>query len=104
MKLRVVIVDDEPLAREGVALNLRAEPDVEVIAMCADGTEAIKAIRELAPDLVFLDVRMPGRSGFDVIEEIGVERMPAVIFLTAYEQHALDAFRVNATDYLLKPL
>jgi two-component system LytT family response regulator len=104
MKLRVAIVDDEPLAREGVALNLRAEPDVEIVAMCADGTEAIKAIRELTPDLVFLDVRMPGRSGFEVIEEIGVERMPAVIFLTAYEQHALDAFRVNATDYLLKPL
>ena len=104
MKLRVAIVDDEPLAREGVALNLRAEPDVEIVAMCADGTEAVRAIRELTPDVVFLDVRMPGRSGFDVIEEIGVERMPAVIFLTAYEQHALDAFRVNAIDYLLKPL
>jgi len=104
MKLRVAIVDDEPLAREGVALNLRTEADVEIVAMCSDGTEAVKAIRELTPDLVFLDVRMPGLSGFDVIEEIGVERMPAVIFLTAYEQHALDAFRVNATDYLLKPL
>ncbi len=74
------------------------------MASCADGTEAVKAIRDLAPDLVFLDVRMPGKSGFEVIEEIGVERMPAVIFLTAYEQHALDAFRVNAVDYLLKPL
>jgi two-component system LytT family response regulator len=104
MKLRVAIVDDEPLAREGVALNLRAEPDVEIVTMCPDGTEAVKAIRELTPNLVFLDVRMPGLSGFEVIEEIGVERMPAVIFLTAYEQHALDAFRVNAIDYLLKPL
>ena len=104
MKLRVVIVDDEPLAREGVALNLRAQVDIEIVALCADGTEAVKAIRELTPDLVFLDVRMPGLSGFDVIEEIGVDRMPAVIFLTAYEQHALDAFRVNAIDYLLKPL
>ena len=104
MTLRVAIVDDEPLAREGVALHLRAEADIEVVAMCADGAEAIRAIRELKPDLVFLDVRMPGLSGFDVIEEIGVERMPAVIFLTAYEQHALDAFRVNAVDYLLKPL
>jgi two-component system, LytTR family, response regulator len=104
MKLRVAIVDDEPLAREGVALHLRAEADIEVVALCADGTEAIRAIRELAPDLVFLDVRMPGLSGFEVIEEIGPERMPAVIFLTAYEQHALDAFRVNAIDYLLKPL
>lgn len=104
MKMRVAIVDDEPLAREGVALSLRSEPDVEIVASCADGTEAVRAIRELAPDLVFLDVRMPGLSGFEVIEEIGVERMPAVIFLTAYEQHALDAFRVNAVDYLLKPL
>jgi two-component system, LytTR family, response regulator len=104
MTLRVAIVDDEPLAREGVAIQLRAEPDTEIVAMCADGAEAVSAIRELAPDLVFLDVRMPGLSGFDVIDEIGVERMPAVIFLTAYEQHALDAFRVNAVDYLLKPL
>jgi two-component system, LytTR family, response regulator len=104
MKVRVAIVDDEPLAREGVALSLRSEPDVEIVASCADGTEAVRAIRELSPDLVFLDVRMPGLSGFEVIEEIGVERMPAVIFLTAYEQHALDAFRVNAVDYLLKPL
>jgi two-component system, LytTR family, response regulator len=104
MTLRAVIVDDEPLAREGVALHLREEPDVEIVAMCADGDEAVTAIRELSPDLVFLDVRMPGRSGFDVIQEIGIERMPAVIFLTAYEQHALHAFRVNAIDYLLKPL
>jgi two-component system, LytTR family, response regulator len=104
MRMRVAIVDDEPLAREGVALSLRSDPDVEVVASCADGTEAVRAIRELSPDLVFLDVRMPGLSGFDVIEEVGVERMPAVIFLTAYEQHALDAFRVNAVDYLLKPL
>ena len=104
MKLRVAIVDDEPLAREGVALHLRTEPDVEIVAMCADGAEAVQAIRELSPDLVFLDVRMPGWSGFDVIEEIGPGRMPAVIFLTAYEQHAVDAFRVHAVDYLLKPL
>jgi two-component system LytT family response regulator len=104
MKMRVAIIDDEPLAREGIALHLRAEPDVDIVAMCADGTDGVRAIRELTPDLVFLDVRMPGLSGFEVIEEIGVDRMPAVIFLTAYEQHALDAFRVNAIDYLLKPL
>jgi two-component system LytT family response regulator len=77
------------------------EPDIEIVAMCADGAEAVSSIRELAPDLVFLDVRMPGLSGFDVIEEIGVERMPAVIFLTAYEQHALDAFR--ATPSAISP-
>jgi two-component system, LytTR family, response regulator len=104
MTLRVAIVDDEPLAREGIALHLRAEPDIEIVAMCADGLEAVDSLRELAPDLVFLDVRMPGLSGFDVIAEIGVAHMPAVIFLTAYEQHAIDAFRVNAVDYLLKPL
>ena len=104
MSLRVLIVDDEPLAREGVALHLREENDVTVVASCADGEEAVQAIRELAPDLVFLDVRMPGMTGFDVIHAIGVDRMPAVIFLTAYEQHAIDAFRVNAVDYLLKPL
>lgn len=104
MTLRVAIVDDEPLARDGVALHLREEPDIDIVAMCADGAEAIDAIRDLAPDLVFLDVRMPGLSGFEVIEEIGVERMPPVIFLTAYEQHALEAFRVHAVDYLLKPL
>ncbi len=104
MTLRVAIVDDEPLARDGVALHLREEPDIEIVATCADGAEAVQSIRELAPDLVFLDVRMPGLSGFDVIHTIGVENMPAVIFLTAYEQHAIDAFRVNAVDYLLKPL
>lgn len=104
MSLRVAIVDDEPLAREGVAHLLGAERDIEIVATCSDGVEAVRSIRELAPDLVFLDVRMPGLSGFDVIEAIGTERMPAVIFLTAYEQHAVDAFRVNAVDYLLKPL
>ncbi len=104
MTLRVAIIDDEPLAREGIALLLRAARDVEIVAMCADGVEAVHSIRDLAPDLVFLDVRMPGLSGFDVIEEVGLQRMPAVIFLTAYEQHAIDAFRVNAVDYLLKPL
>lgn len=104
MTLRVAIVDDEPLARDGIALHLRPEPDIEIVALCADGAEAVDAIRDLSPDLVFLDVRMPGLSGFDVIQEIGVDRMPAVIFLTAYEQHALEAFRVHAVDYLLKPL
>jgi two-component system LytT family response regulator len=104
MTLRVVIVDDEPLAREGIAHLLGAEPDVEILSTCADGAHAVRAILELAPDLVFLDVRMPGLSGFDVIEQVGVERMPTVVFLTAYEQHAIRAFRVHAVDYLLKPL
>jgi two-component system LytT family response regulator len=104
MKLRTLIVDDEPLAREGVALALKPERDVEIIGSCADGPSAVRAIRELAPDLVFLDVKMPGLDGFGVIKEVGADRMPPVIFLTAYEEHALRAFRVNAVDYLLKPI
>jgi two-component system LytT family response regulator len=104
MKIRTLIVDDEPLAREGVALALEAERDVEIVGSCEDGPSAVRAIRELAPDLVFLDVKMPGLDGFAVIGEIGVEKMPSVIFLTAYEEHALNAFRVNALDYLLKPI
>jgi len=104
MKLRTLIVDDEPLAREGVALALAAECDVEIVGSCEDGPSAVQAIRELDPDLVFLDVKMPGLDGFAVIDEIGADKMPAVIFLTAYEEHALHAFRVDAIDYLLKPI
>ena len=104
MKLRTLIVDDEPLAREGVALALAKERDVEIVGSCGDGPSAVRAIRELEPDLVFLDVKMPGLDGFGVIGEIGADNMPPVIFLTAYEQHALRAFRVNALDYLLKPI
>jgi two-component system, LytTR family, response regulator len=104
MKIRTLIVDDEPLAREGVALALAAEEDVEIVGACGDGPSAVRAIRELTPDLVFLDVKMPGLDGFAVINEIGADKMPLVIFLTAYEEHALRAFRVNALDYLLKPI
>jgi len=104
MKIRTLIVDDEPLAREGVALALAPERDVEIVGSCEDGPSAVRAIRELEPDLVFLDVKMPGLDGFAVIGEIGADKMPPVIFLTAYEEHALHAFRVNAVDYLLKPI
>ena len=104
MKLRTLIVDDEPLAREGVALALAKERDVEIVGSCGDGPSAVRAIRELEPDLVFLDVKMPGLDGFGVIGEIGADKMPLVIFLTAYEQHALRAFRIDALDYLLKPI
>lgn len=104
MKIRALIVDDEPLAREGVALALANERDVEIVGTCEDGPSAVRAIRDLKPDLVFLDVKMPGLDGFGVIGELGAERMPPVIFLTAYEEHALRAFRVNAIDYLLKPI
>src|SRR2546426_2239447 len=99
--LRIVIVDDEPLARGVVREYLGAHPGVEVVAECANGFEAVKAVSELAPDLVFLDVQMPKLSGFEVLELIG--RTVPVIFTTAYDQYALRAFEVHAVDYLLKP-
>jgi two-component system LytT family response regulator len=101
--IRALIVDDEPLARDCVRLALRREPDVEVIGECGDGAAAISAIRQCSPDLVFLDVQMPGLDGFGVVEAIGAERMPAVVFVTAYDAHAIPAFRLHAADYLLKP-
>jgi two-component system, LytTR family, response regulator len=102
-KIRTLIVDDEPLARERLAALLSGEPDVEVIGQCRDGEEAAKAIVEKTPDLVFLDIQMPQMNGFEVIETVGAERMPLVIFVTAHDQHALRAFQVRALDYLLKP-
>jgi two-component system, LytTR family, response regulator len=99
--LRVVIVDDEPLARAVVREYLGDHPGVEVIAECGNGFEAVKAVAELSPDLVFLDVQMPKLNGFEVLELLG--RHPPVIFTTAYDQYALRAFEVHAVDYLLKP-
>jgi two-component system LytT family response regulator len=102
-KIRTLVVDDEPLARERLTSLLAAEPDIETIGQCRDGEEAVRAIMEHNPDLVFLDVQMPAMSGFDVIDAVGSERMPLVIFVTAYDQHALRAFQVRALDYVLKP-
>ena len=90
--IRVLIVDDEPIARRGIRHQLRGEADLEVIGECGDGAAAIDAITGLAPDLVFLDIQMPEVGGFDVVEAIGVARMPAVVFVTAYDEHALRAF------------
>lgn len=104
MTIRILVVDDEPLAREGVVFQLRSERDVEIVAECENGNAAIRAIRDLKPDLVFLDIRMPKVSGFDVIAKVGAANMPLVIFLTAYDEHAVEAFALNALDYLLKPL
>lgn len=101
--IRVLVVDDEPPARAKLRRLLAEEPDVEVIAEAADGEEAVAALRRHAPDLVFLDVRMPRLDGFGVIEAVGVERMPAVVFVTAFDEHAVRAFEVEALDYLLKP-
>ena len=102
--IRVLIVDDEPLARRGVRSRLRKHSDIEIVAECATGKAAVMAIRERLPDLVFLDIQMPDLSGFDVLRALRHDELPAIIFLTAYDQFALDAFRVHALDYLLKPV
>jgi two-component system LytT family response regulator len=102
--LRVCIVDDEELARRGIRSRLERHNDVTVDAECRSGREAVEAIRTTAFDLVFLDVQMPSLDGFDVVETVGIAAMPMVIFVTAYDEHALRAFEVHALDYLLKPL
>jgi two-component system LytT family response regulator len=104
MIIRVLIVDDEPLARKGVALRLRDYPDVEIVGICSDGKQAIQRIPELAPDLVFLDIQMPLISGIEVLRALPAENLPVIIFLTAFDEHALAAFEVQALDYLLKPI
>ena len=101
MKIAAVIVDDEELARAILREYLAAHPDIEIVAECANGFEAVKAVSELAPDLLFLDIQMPKLNGFEVLELVGPG--PAVIFITAYDQYALRAFEVHAVDYLLKP-
>lgn len=102
-KIRTLIVDDMLLARKRVRRHLDQDPEVEVVGECADGREAIAAIRDLAPDLLFLDVQMPETDGFEVLTTVGADAVPAVIFVTAYDQFALRAFEVHALDYLLKP-
>jgi two-component system, LytTR family, response regulator len=102
--VRALIVDDEPLARRGVVLRLKRFRDVEIVGECGDGCSAVEKILELAPDVVFLDVQMPGIDGFEVLRALPSEDLPSVIFLSAYEQHALRAFEVHALDYLLKPV
>jgi two-component system LytT family response regulator len=106
MSLRVLIVDDEPLARERIRTLLAGEPDVSVAGECAGGEEALRTVRVERPDLVFLDVQMPGLDGFETVARLGElcgAAMPAVIFVTAYDKHAVRAFEVHALDYLLKP-
>jgi two-component system, LytTR family, response regulator len=103
MKLRTLIVDDEPLARDRLRGFLKAEPAVEVIGECSSGTEAVAMIRAATPDLIFLDMQMPGCDGLQVVAQLPEERKPAIIFATAHERFAVDAFDVAAVDYLLKP-
>jgi DNA-binding response OmpR family regulator len=101
--IRALIVDDERLARRRLRALLGEAPDVEVVGECANGRQAVEAIGRVEPDLVFLDVQMPELDGFGVVRTVGPSRMPPVIFVTAYDQYALDAFEVHALDYLLKP-
>ncbi|MEZ5418010.1 MAG: LytTR family DNA-binding domain-containing protein [Vicinamibacterales bacterium] len=102
-KIRAMVVDDEAMARERVVSMLRQEQDIELIGECSDGQQAVSAIAAQQPDLVFLDVQMPACDGFRVIEQVGPEKMPAVVFVTAYDEYAVRAFEVHALDYLLKP-
>ncbi|HYL76305.1 MAG TPA: LytTR family DNA-binding domain-containing protein [Bryobacteraceae bacterium] len=103
MSIRTLIVDDEPLACERIRMLLAPEPDVEILAECRNGTDALRAIAQLAPDLVFLDVQMPELTGFEVLDRLEPARMPVIVFVTAYDQYALKAFEFSALDYLLKP-
>ena len=102
--LKTIIVDDEALARRGLKLRLSGRDDVEVIAEARNGHEALDLIREYEPDLVFLDIQMPGMDGFGVLRELSAEDMPAVVFVTAFNDYAIKAFEANALDYLLKPI
>jgi len=102
--LGAVIVDDEPLGRRAILHQLERHPTVRVVAECENAREAIVAIAELAPDIIFLDIQMPLGNGFDVVEAIGHRERPAVVFVTAYDEHAVRAFDVHAVDYLLKPI
>lgn len=102
-RYRVLVVDDETEARRGLRGLLSKHEDVEVIGECADGTSAVKALDELRPDIAFLDIQMPDMSGFDVLARLDPEKLPVVVFVTAFDQYSLKAFEVQAIDYLLKP-
>ncbi len=102
--LRTIIVDDENLARRGLSLRLREMPQVDIVEECANGEEALRAVARLSPDLLFLDIQMPGMDGFDVIARLQGDEMPMVVFVTAFNEYAVDAFKVHAVDYVLKPI
>jgi len=104
MSIRTIIVDDEPLARRGLELRLKDAADVEIVRQCANGREALAAIAELAPDLMFLDIQMPGLSGLDVLAQVPQESLPMIVFVTAFDRFAIEAFEAHALDYLLKPV
>ncbi len=102
--LKTLIVDDESLARRGLVHRLKNIADIEIVGEARNGREALKLINELNPDLVFLDIQMPGVNGFEVVQQLDIKRMPVILFLTAYDEYAVKAFEVNALDYILKPI
>jgi two-component system, LytTR family, response regulator len=104
MRLKVLIADDEPLARERLRFLLAGDEEIEIAGECRNGKEAVAAIRESRIDVLFLDIQMPGRGGFEVIEQIGTAHMPVTVFVTAHNHYAIQAFEVNALDYLTKPV
>lgn len=101
--IRVMIVDDEPIACRRVQRLLKTEPDVEIVKTAANGRDAVEGIQKLSPDLVFLDIQMPGMDGFEVLKSLDAEHLPHIVFVTAYDRYAIRAFEVHALDYLLKP-
>ncbi|MGM0632923.1 MAG: LytR/AlgR family response regulator transcription factor [Pseudomonadota bacterium] len=103
-QLTAVVVDDESLARDGLVMRLDKTGDVKVLATCSNGREAVRAVGEHRPDMVFLDIQMPGMSGLEVIKQLQQDEMPLIVFVTAYDAFAVDAFNVHAVDYLLKPI
>ena len=102
-KIRALVVDDEPVARDRVVRLLEQQADIELVGQCSNGLETVTAIEQLSPDLVFLDVQMPEMDGFEVVRALEARRVPAVVFVTAYDEYAVRAFEVHALDYLLKP-
>lgn len=104
MKVRTIIIDDEPHAREGLKIRLGDYKEISIIAECSSGFEAVEKINKLSPDLVFLDIQMPGMNGFEVLKNLNADNIPMIIFVTAYDRYALKAFEFHAVDYLLKPI
>lgn len=103
MTIRTMVVDDEPLAREGIRVLLERDEDIDLVGSCGDGSRAVEEIRDLEPELLFLDIQMPELDGFEVLERLSADERPVVVFVTAYDEYALRAFEVHALDYLLKP-
>jgi two-component system LytT family response regulator len=103
-QIRALIVDDEPLARRGIRRLLQSAPDVEIIGEAVNGQDAVASVEKQKPDLIFLDIQMPLLDGFAAIEKVGLENLPEIVFVTAFDEHAIHAFEINALDYLLKPI